>query len=104
MPPKKTTTAKSRATASKAKTTKKKTPQSKTQEFSSSGDELVTKIKKLIKEGNVRRIIIKNEKGKTVMEFPVTIAVVGTVLAPILAAVGALAAVLTSCTIVVKKK
>jgi len=61
-------------------------------------------VKKLLKEGNVRRIIIKNEKGETLVEIPVTVAVVGTVFAPVLAAVGALTALLTKCTIVVKRK
>jgi len=65
---------------------------------------VLTKIKGLIKEGNVRRIIIKNEKGKTMMEIPVTFAVVGAVFAPMLAAVGALAALLTNVTIEVERK
>ena len=75
-----------------------------TEEFKVSGDSLVKKIKDIIKAGNARRIIIKNDKGEVVMEFPVTVGVVGIVLAPILAAVGALAAILTSCTIVVVKR
>lgn len=73
-------------------------------EFKVYGHDLVSEIKKLIKAGNVRRIIIKNEKGKVLMEFPVTIAVVSTVFAPVLAAVGALAALLNKCSIVVEKK
>ena len=55
--------------------------------FKVGGKDVVNKIKELIEEGNARRIIIKNEKGETVMEFPVTAGVVGIVLAPILAAV-----------------
>jgi VanZ family protein len=78
--------------------------QAKREEFKVNGERLVEKIKQLIKEGNVRRIIIKDEKGDVIMELPMTIAVVGTVLAPVLAAVGALAALLTSCTIVVERK
>jgi len=78
--------------------------QKKREEFKVNGERLVEKIKQLIKEGNVRRIIIKDEKGQVIMELPMTIAVVGTVLAPVLAAVGALAALLTSCTIVVERK
>jgi hypothetical protein len=74
------------------------------EEFKVSGDQLVAKIKQLIKEGNVRRIIIKKEDGETLMELPLTIAVVGTVFAPILAAVGALAALVANCTIVVERK
>ena len=74
------------------------------EEFKVEGGRLVEKIKQLIKEGNVRRIIIKDEKGEVIMELPVTVAVVGTLLAPVLAAVGALAALLSSCTIVVERK
>ena len=78
--------------------------ENKREEFKVNGDRLLEKIKQLIKEGNVRRVIIKNEKGETIMEFPLTFAVVGTVIAPILAAVGALAALVTSCTIIVERK
>lgn len=74
------------------------------EQFKVYGHEVLEKVKKLIKEGNVRRIIIKNEKGKVMMEIPVTFAVVGAVFAPILAAVGALAALLTKCTIEVERK
>jgi hypothetical protein len=63
-----------------------------TKSFSVAGEELLKKIKELIHEGNVNRIIIKNEEGKTYLEIPVTIGVIGTVLAPVFAAVGALAA------------
>jgi len=73
-------------------------------EFKVGADQIVKKVKKILEEGNARRIIIKNNKGTPVMEIPVTVGVVGTLLAPYLAAVGALAAVLTNCTIVVKKK
>lgn len=72
--------------------------------FKVDGDEIVKKIKQLIKEGNVRRVIIKNEDGKKLMEFPLTVGVVGAVLAPLLAAAGALAALATSCTIEVERK
>lgn len=75
-----------------------------TEEFTLDGDKVLAKVKDLIREGNVRRIIIKNENGDTLVEFPVTIGVVGALLAPPLAAVGALAALLTKCTIVVVKK
>jgi len=74
------------------------------EEFKISGEQLVAKVKELIKEGNARRIIIKNEKGDEVIEFPVTAGVIGVVLAPILAAVGAVAALVTNCTVVVVKK
>ncbi len=74
------------------------------EEFKVSGEELLAKIKALIKEGNIRRIIIKNEKGETLIEIPLTYAAVGALLAPALAAVGAIAALVTKCTIVVEKK
>lgn len=74
------------------------------EEFKLNGHELVNKIKELIKAGNIRRIIIKNDKGKVMMEIPVTIAVIGAVFAPILAAIGALAALLNKCSLVVEKK
>jgi len=67
-------------------------------------DEVMKKVRALIKEGNIRRIIIQNEQGKTLMEIPLTFAIVGTLLAPILAAVGALAGVLTNCTLIVERK
>jgi hypothetical protein len=60
--------------------------------FNVSGDELLKKVKEIIHEGNVNRIIIKNEEGKTYLEIPVTIGVIGALLAPVFAAVGALAA------------
>jgi len=69
-----------------------------------SGDEVLAKVKEIIREGNARRIILQNDKGKTLMEIPVTFAVIGAVVAPVLAAVGALAGILTNCRIVVEKK
>jgi hypothetical protein len=74
-----------------------------TEEFKLSGAELVGKVKELLHEGNVRRIILKDESGKTFMELPLTIGVVGAVFAPMLAAVGAVAALASSLTIVVEK-
>jgi len=71
------------------------------EEFKVSGDKLLEEVKRLIHEGNVTKIIIKNESGHTVIEIPLTIGVVGVVLAPVLAAVGAMAALVTHCTIVV---
>ena len=67
-------------------------------EWQGMGDELVATMKKLFKEGNIRRIIIKHD-GQTAMEIPLTVGVVGTLLAPWLAAVGAMGALLTHCTI-----
>ena len=70
--------------------------------FKVAGGQLLDAVKKLVHEGNVRRIIIKQE-GRTVAEFPLTVGVVGAVFAPVLAAAGALAAVLTECTIEVER-
>jgi hypothetical protein len=70
-----------------------------TEEFHLKGDDVVAKIKELVREGNVRRVIVANAEGKVLVEIPVTIGVVGVLLVPTLAAIGALAAVLTDCTI-----
>ena len=75
----------------------------KTEEFKISGEKLVAKVKELVHEGNIRRITIKNKEGKDLIEIPLTIGVVGIVLAPVLAALGAIAALVTECTIVVEK-
>ena len=72
------------------------------EEMKVSGEELVAKIKQLLHEGNIRRIVIKQD-GRTVMELPLTIAAVGVVVAPVLAAVGAFAALVSSCSIVVER-
>ena len=74
-----------------------------TEEFKVSGGQLLAKVRELINEGNIRRIIIKNEDGKTIIEIPLTLGVVGALIAPGLAAVGAIASFLTNCTIVVEK-
>jgi hypothetical protein len=92
------------ATKTSAKKSAKENAKSAREEFKVSGEKVVQKIKELIKEGNVRRIIIINEKGDTLMEIPLTFAVVGTALAPVLAAVGALAALIANCTIIVERK
>jgi len=75
----------------------------RTEEFKVSGEDLLGKVKRLIAEGNVRRISIRDKKGKTLVELPLTIGVVGTVLAPVLAAVGAIAALVSECTISVER-
>ena len=75
-----------------------------TEEFKVSGDDLIKKVKNLIAEGNARRIIIKNEKGESLVEFPLTIGAVGALIAPVLAAVGAIAALLAKCTVVVERR
>jgi len=74
------------------------------EEFKVSGEQVVSKVKQLVKEGNARKIIIKNESGETLIEFPLTIGAVGVVIAPTLAAVGALATLVTNCTIIVERK
>lgn len=87
------------------KTTGKKDDTQKSQDtFRVNGEELLSKVKEIIKEGNVRRIIIKDKDGKVLVEFPLTIGVVGTLFAPVLAAVGAIAALVTECTITVERK
>ena len=73
------------------------------EEYRVSGDAMVARIKELIHEGNVRRIILKNEEGRTLIEIPLTLGVVGAILAPAWAAIGAIAALATNLTIVVEK-
>jgi integral membrane sensor domain MASE1 len=85
------------------KKTKTKTKSNKEQ-FKVASHEILKKVKELIKEGNVRRIIIKNEQGKVLVEIPVTVAVIGVIIAPVLAAVGALAALVNKGTIEVERK
>ena len=68
------------------------------------GSNLVEKVKELIHEGNVQRIIIKNEQGLTLVEIPVTLAAIGMIGAPVLAAVGAIAGIVTKCTLVVERR
>ncbi len=74
-----------------------------TEEFKVAGGDIINKVKDLIHQGNVRRIILKDEEGKTFMEIPLTIGVVGAVFAPVLAAIGAIAALVSKLTIVVEK-
>ena len=76
----------------------------RTEEFRVNGDKLVAKIKDLVHEGNIRRVIIKNDDGKVLIDIPLTFGVVGALVAPQLAAIGALAALVTQCTIVVEKE
>ncbi|RCH56676.1 hypothetical protein DJ568_02120 [Mucilaginibacter hurinus] len=72
--------------------------------FSINGEQLLDKIKELIKEGNIRRITILDKQAKELMSIPLTYGVVGVLIAPVLAAVGALAALIGECTIVVDRK
>ena len=75
----------------------------RTEVFSISGEELVSTVKKLVHEGNIRRIAIENKDGRTLLEVPLTLGVVGALLLPTLAALGALAAIVTECKIVVER-
>jgi hypothetical protein len=68
------------------------------------GEELIGKVKELVHQGNIRRIIIKNDSGATIVEIPLTIGVVGAIFAPALAAVGAVAALVTDCTITIERE
>ena len=77
---------------------------SRSQEFQFSGDTLLAKIRELLHEGNVRRVIIKNDDGRVLIDIPLTIGVVGTLLAPQLAAIGAIAALVMRGTIVIEKE
>ncbi|MGQ9801059.1 MAG: DUF4342 domain-containing protein [Candidatus Saccharicenans sp.] len=74
------------------------------EEFKVSGSEILEKIKEIIREGNARRIIFKTEDGKTFMEIPLTVGIVGTLIAPVWAAIGAVAALASNLTIVVEKE
>jgi len=73
------------------------------EEFQVKGEQLLAKVKELVHEGNIRRLIIANDDGKTLVEIPLTIGVVGALLLPMAAAVGAIAAVVTDCTIRVER-
>ena len=74
-----------------------------TEEYKVTGEKLLARVKELVHEGNIRRIIIKNDEGKTLIEIPLTLGVVGALLLPVWAAVGAVAALVADCTIVVEK-
>lgn len=81
-----------------------KQEQTQTEEFTVSGEAVISKIKELIREGNVRRIIVKNDEGRTLIEIPLTFGVVGTVLLPVWAALGAMAALVANFTIAVERR
>jgi len=80
------------------------TARPRTEEFRITGDELLARVRELIHEGNIRRLIIRNEAGHTLIEIPMTVGVVGAALLPVWAAVGAIAALATDCTIVVERR
>ncbi len=73
------------------------------EEFRVSGEAVLSKVKELVREGNVRRITIKNEEGRSLIEIPLTIGVIGTVLLPVWAAIGAIAALVANLTIAVER-
>ncbi|MBE3126105.1 MAG: DUF4342 domain-containing protein [Acidobacteria bacterium] len=81
----------------------KKQGKTKFEEFRLNGGEILNKVKEIIHQGNARRIILKDEHGKTFMEIPLSVGVVGAIVAPILAAVGAVAALASNLTIIVEK-
>ena len=74
------------------------------EEYTVDSDNLIERVKELLHEGNVTRIIVKNEKDDTLLEIPATVGVIGVVLVPWLAALGAIAAIATKCKIVVEKR
>jgi CBS domain-containing protein len=74
------------------------------EEFTVSSDDLIERVRALLHEGNVTRIIVKDEKGKVMLEIPATIGVIGVVIAPWLAALGVIAALVTNCRIVVERR
>jgi len=76
----------------------------RTEEYKVTGDMLVSKVKELLHESNIRRLSVKNEKGQTLIELPLTIGVIGALLLPTWAALGAIAALVTNCTLVVEKE
>ena len=82
---------------------KKKDEKCRTEEFRVTGGDILNKIKEIVHEGNVRRIMLKDEHGKIFMEFPLSVGVVGALVVPVLAAIGAVAALASNLTIVVEK-
>lgn len=74
-----------------------------TEEFQVSGDKVISTLKNLLEEGNIRRVILKNEEGRTLIEIPLTLGVVGALLLPVWAAIGAIAALAARMTIVVER-
>ena len=78
-------------------------PKPATEEFSLTGEQVLEFLKKILHEGNVRRVVLKDESGKTLLEIPVTIGVVGVILLPVWAAIGAAAALVAKMTIVIER-
>jgi aryl-alcohol dehydrogenase-like predicted oxidoreductase len=77
--------------------------QARTEEFQVQGEQIISKIKELVREGNIRHISIRNEEGETLVDIPLTLGVVGALFLPQLAALGAIAALVSHCTIVIEK-
>lgn len=77
--------------------------QVKREEYEVEGQNLISRVRNIIHEGNVRRLIIKNEEGQVLIEVPLTLGVVGTLMAPVWAALGAVAALVANCSIVVER-
>jgi hypothetical protein len=84
--------------------TDKQEEEKKSESFNVKGDDLLKKVKQIIHEGNIRKISIKDKQGGTIVELPLSVGVVGAVIAPALAAVGAIAALVTECTITVERR
>ena len=89
--------------ADEQKNEEQKTGKTRTEEFKLNGGEIIDKIKEIFHEGNIRRIILKDENGKVFMEIPLTVGIIGAALVPVLAAIGAIAALVSKLTIVVEK-
>jgi hypothetical protein len=94
---------KEKASRKKAKEARRAARRVRRERFEIKGEELLKRVKELIKEGNVRKITISDKKGKEIVTFPLTVGVVGAIIAPMLAAVGAIAALLTECTLTVER-
>ena len=75
-----------------------------TEEYTLSGESVVAKVREIVREGNVRRITLKNDEGRTLLEIPLTVGVVGAVLLPVWAAIGAVAALVANLTLSVERK
>jgi hypothetical protein len=102
MPAKKKVTKKS--TTKKSTTKKPLLTNKQKEEFKVEGKKVVSKVKQLIKEGNVRKIVVKDNKGKVILSLPVNAGVLGAIFVPPLIVVGAVAALITECTITVERK
>jgi hypothetical protein len=80
------------------------TPPTKTEQYQLTGEDVITKIRQIVHEGNVRRVLIRNAEGHIIVEFPLTIGVVGAALAPMWAALGAIVALVSDCTIEIERR